>query len=153
MLQTLTWRSAFLIALFSITCLAFGPCGRVPGTRLSGEEITQPVTDWSFADQLPGCQIEVRPSEPYSINAACFTYAGRLFVGCMRCSGKRWPTYVAADPNVRVKLGDRLYPLRANRVTDMTTIQAAWDERSRKHTTGAATAVPADYWLFGLDPR
>jgi len=111
------------------------------------------VTDWAFADQLPGCQIEVRPSEPYSINAACFTYAGRLFVGCMRCSGKRWPTYVATDPNVRVKLGDRLYPLRANRVTDATTIQAAWNERSRKRAAGAASALPADYWLFSLDPR
>lgn len=143
----------WLATVLSLVCLGFGPCGRIPGTRLSGQEVTQPVTDWSFVEQIPECQIEVRPSEPYSINAMCFPVGGDLFVGCMHCAGKRWPTYLQSDPRLRVKLGDRIYPLRATRVTDPAVIQGAWEQRSRRRLAGPPPPVPADYWLFRFGPR
>jgi hypothetical protein len=146
-------RTLWLATVLSLVCLGFGPCGRIPGTRLSGEEVTQPVTDWSFVEQIPLCQIEVRPSDPYSINAVCFPVGRELFVGCMHCAGKRWPTYLQSDPQLRVKLGDRVYPLQATRMTDPTVIQAAWEERSRRHLTGPPPPVPEDYWLFRFAPR
>ena len=42
-----------IIALWFVLTLA-GPYGRLPGGRLSGDEVTGPVSDWSFAmDNYP----------------------------------------------------------------------------------------------------
>ncbi len=48
----------------------------IPGGRLSGEDITGPVTDWSFIQQHPIVTLEVRPSDPYSVNTSCFLHDG-----------------------------------------------------------------------------
>jgi hypothetical protein len=142
------------LALFlSLALLGFGPCWRIPGGRLSGEEVTQEVKDWSFSDAFPHCQVEVRPADPYSINANCYSAAGTLYLGCMNCSGKRWPSFVAADPQARVRFGDRIYPVRATRVTDAAELEAAWRARGRKYGAAGAAAPPADYWVFRLESR
>ena len=142
-----------LAALAALALTGFGPCWRIPGGELSGTEATGGVQDWSFVDAALDCQVEVRPADPYSFNAYCFNVGGALHLGCMRCATKKWPTFVAADPAVRVRFGERIFPLRANRVTDAATLRAAWDDHWRKRKEGEPQPVPEDYWLFRLDPR
>ncbi len=55
--------------------------------------------------------------------------------------------------NVRVKLGDRIYPVRAERVPDRATVESLWDARWQKYEEGEPPAVPEDYWLFHLRSR
>ena len=52
----------------------------IPGGRLSGEELTGPVTDWSFMQKHRIVTLEVRPSDPYSVNTSCFLFKGVLYV-------------------------------------------------------------------------
>lgn len=140
-----------LLAPLALLVLGLGPCGRIPGGRLSGREVEQAVEDWSFTEAFPHCQVEVRPSRPYSINANCYTANGALYLGCMHCSGKRWPSYVVADPEARVRFGDRIYPVRAVRVTESSELQATWQARARKYGAAGGPAPPGDYWLFRLE--
>lgn len=151
--RRVTGRGARLALLVSLALLGLGlgPCGRMPGGRLSGQESEQAVQDWSFSDAFPHCQVEVRPSSPYSINANCYAAGETLYLGCMKCPGKCWPTYVAADPQARVRFGERIYPVRAVRVTDPSEIEAAWKARARKYGSPGASAPPEDYWLFRLE--
>jgi len=148
-------RRTLLACLVPLALLALGlgPCWRIPGGRLSGQEVEQPVEDWSFTDAFPHCQVEVQPSSPYSINANCYAATRTLYVGCMRCSGKRWPTYVMADPRARVRFGDRIYPVRAVRVTDPAELQSAWQARGRKYGPGGGPGPPEDYWVFRLESQ
>jgi hypothetical protein len=52
----------------------------IPGGRLDGEEVTGQVTDWNFMQQHRIVTLEVRPSDPYSVNTSCFLYGGVLYV-------------------------------------------------------------------------
>ena len=53
---------------WSITC----PCDRTPGGLLFGEQIDEDVADWSFANDVSLCQIQVSNGlMPYSINLNC----------------------------------------------------------------------------------
>mgnify|MGYP001390856032 CR=1 FL=1 len=55
------------------------PCERTPGGWLLGERVSEPVTDWSFANDVPLCQIQVRAGLlPHSINLNCMASAGVL---------------------------------------------------------------------------
>jgi len=48
----------------------------------------------------------------------CFVHDGKLYVPAQSGSTKSWTHYAVADPRVRVKIGDRIYPGIATRVTD-----------------------------------
>ncbi len=108
----------------------------IPGGRLSGEDIAGPVTDWSFIQQHPIVTLEVRPSDPYSVNTSCFLHEGvpyvrssprfpllqvrQLFWG----SGEsHWALLLLQDPNMRLKVGNKIYTVRATRVEDPTLVR------------------------------
>jgi hypothetical protein len=42
----------------------------------------------------------------------------KLVVGARNPESKRWPSYVDRDPNVRLKIGDRIYDQRPEPVED-----------------------------------
>ena len=43
------------IAVWTTAC----PCNTIPGFVLLGQEHKEPVTDWSFANNVPLCQIQI----------------------------------------------------------------------------------------------
>jgi len=104
--------------------LALG-CGPVPGGRLSGEAAPLP-DDW--AQTLGGdrsfCEIESRPADPHSIQLECFVVDGALHAQSHRWAladwwpVESWAEIWLAHPDVRVRVGERIYDLRAVRVTD-----------------------------------
>ena len=121
-------------AALAVAVLAFG-CGPVPGGALSGEAATAPAA-WS--DALGGeramCEIEARPADPHSIQLECFTRDGELYVQSHRWAlAEWWPESWAevwlAEPDVKVRIGGRLYALRAERVADETLREAILKER------------------------
>lgn len=97
-----------LVAAAGIAC--GGPFLVFPGGALSGEVVSEPVTDWSFLDQR-FIDLEVRPSAPYSVELNYFVVEGKLFID--PAEGRKWLGYIRADPNVRARFGGRVYPLTA----------------------------------------
>ncbi len=100
----------------AFACLASGllACGGpiliFPGGALSGEVVTEPVTDWSFVDDA-FVDLETRPSDPYSVELNYFVRDGRLYLD--PAEGRAWLDHIREDPRVRVRFGGKVYPARA----------------------------------------
>jgi hypothetical protein len=97
-----------LVVMMAVGC--GGPFLLIPGGSLRGEVVTQPVTDWSFADDR-FVDLEVRPEDPYSVELNYFVKEGQLFID--PAEGRRWLNYIRADPRVRARFGSKVYPVTA----------------------------------------
>lgn len=111
-----------------------GPFFVIPGGRLSGEEVTEPVGDWSFVDDQ-FIDLETRPDDPYSVELNYFVRDGKLYID--PAEGRRWLEYIRADPRVRVRFGGKVYPLEAVLVGK----------------PGELPDFDADRFVYRLDPR
>jgi hypothetical protein len=130
------------------------PCERTPGGWLLGEEVEEPVTDWSFANDVPLCQIQVsRGILPHSINLNCMASDGKLYLSCASCDGKAWSTAVLADPDARLRLDDRVYPVRVTRVEDPAVLDEAWRARAEKVGRGLDIPRQEGWWSFRVESR
>ena len=127
-------RTWFALAL-GITCAGCGgPIAIIPGGELSGEVVTIPVDDWSFVDDT-FLDLETRPDDPYSVELNYEIRDGRLYID--PAEGRRWLDYIRADPRVRVRFGDQIYPLKA--------ILAG--------RPGELEGFPEDRFIYRLEPR
>ncbi|MFI5317781.1 MAG: hypothetical protein ACHQ6T_18915 [Myxococcota bacterium] len=139
--------------LLALSCAVALACGPVPGGSLSGNVTPVPAT-WS--GQVPDgkriCEVEARPEKPHSIQVECFVYAGQLFAQSHRWAlaswwpVESWAAIWIAHPDVRVRLGDELFELRAVHVTD----EAARD--AVLHFRGYEP-VPPGIQVFRFEPR
>ena len=82
----------------------------LPGGALRGEVVAEPVTDWSFVDDA-FVHLEVRPSDPYSVELNYFVRDGKLYID--PAEGRRWLEYIREDPRVRVRFAGKVYPATA----------------------------------------
>ncbi len=87
-----------------------GPLFMLPGGELSGQVITEPVDDWSFAEDS-FIDLETRPTDPYSVELNYIVRDGKLYVD--PTEGRAWLDHIREDPNLRVRLGGKIYPVRA----------------------------------------
>ena len=112
------------------------------GLWLKGNQVTTPVTDWSFADQYQ--TVEIQTTTPYllphSVTIWCTTYNGQLYFASLVPAGtppyphsRQWNANVARDPHVRVKIGDNLYNVTLAYVTDPAEHEAVTQSDERKY--------------------
>jgi|SRR5579862_1597746 len=102
-----------------------GP-GNYPGLWLSGDVVTTPVTDWSFASQYKTDKVQTRTPYliPHSVTTGHIVYNGQLYLtsnfaaGVPFPQGKSWVKNVMRDPHVRLKFGNNLYDCVLTHVTD-----------------------------------
>ena len=123
------------IVLASFLALACGgPFLVFPGGALSGEVVTEPVTDWSFvADRF--VDLETRPDDPYSVELNYIVRDGKLYID--PAEGRTWFEYIKADPRVRVRFGGKVYPATAVLVGK----------------SGELEGFDADRYIYRLDSR
>ena len=145
-------RAVLIIAAAALS-LAIGPCGPLPGGELSGDVVGDPVTDWSFANEIPRCAVEVRPSSPHSVTVNCMSWQKQLYVSCSSCSGKRWSGYTIENSNGRVRMGSHVYPVSLHRVEDAAELDAVWQARAAKLRDEDPGPRPEDWWTFRLESR
>ncbi len=89
-----------------------------PGGELSGE--VRPVPkDWSFSDAFENVQLETRPDDPYSVNIWCVAVGKRLLIASGKGMENAWAKHIAANPQVRLRVGDDIFELRAVRSDDL----------------------------------
>jgi len=132
--------------------LALG-CGPVPGGSLGGELAPVPP-DWSdaFGGDRAFCEIESRPADPHSIQLECFLHEGRLYAQSHRWAladwwpVESWAAIWLEHPDVRVRIGERIFELRAVRVTDAAVREPLLEQRGYD-------PVPEGIVLFRLEAR
>ena len=145
---------------WSLAC----PCERSPGGYLFGDAPDGLVTNWSFVNDVPLCQIQVRRlMVPYSINLNCMSPEdGGLYLSCSFCDNKLWSGLVVDDGDIRIRLNEVVYPVNATRVTNPNELDRAWEARVIKlqaHNSEVNPAVPIGtprpdrWWSFRLESR
>ena len=110
------------------------PCEGTPGFVLRGDPHDEPVTDWSFANDVPLCQIQISIGwRPHSVNLNCMaTPDGNLFLSCSNGERKYWCPQVEENHPSRLRLNGVVYPVVLNRVTDTPTLDRVWAARVQK---------------------
>ncbi len=129
------------------------PCGPVPGVWLSGNDVLERVDDWSFANDVPLCQLQVDAGLPRSINLNCMAADGALYVSCSNCETKGWAQHALQAPEATIRMGSRLYPVTLSRVLDADVLDVAWRARITKLQRDPATPRPDHWWSFRLRSR
>jgi hypothetical protein len=153
-------RPTLLVLCFAlaITLTACGPLGPIPGGALRGARANQPPTSWIDYADVEQIQLESRPLDPYSVNTWCGVYAERLYVPTSMILGaddpmeRTWVKNVLDDPDVRVRIGDIVYPLRAVRVEDEKELLAVRQVLLAKYEIESDPHVEQG-WIFRLEPR
>ena len=112
-----------LVSAVLVLVVGCGPVWRIPGGRLYGEVVTEPVSDWSFTDEVRTIAVETRPSFPHSVTIVCFTHGSDLYFPSFNAASKNWPEFVRQNPAVRLEIDGKIYP---GRVTRVTTDQGEW---------------------------
>jgi hypothetical protein len=109
-MKTLLCRIGTALALSLVATACFSPEDQRPGLRLAGEPVAIPA-DWSFTNDHKEIAVEVQ--SPYllshSVTIWCAEVDGALYIGARNPESKRWPGWVDADPDVRLKIGEQLY--------------------------------------------
>lgn len=93
---------------------AGGPVGPVPGGWLRGERVEGPVADWSFAAAWQYADVESRAGWlPYSETTWFMVHEGDFYLLLPALFGDGLERRLRVDPNVRVRVGGKLYSQRA----------------------------------------
>ncbi len=161
--RILKWVGGGLVAIVVTLALVLGlvllfrtePLAIIPGGRLSGEEVTVPVTDWSFTEQYTTVTLEVRSSDPYSVNTSSLLYDGLLYVPSGRGGESRWAQFLLQDSNMRLRVGNKLYKVRATRVENPMLIRELYEVWGQRYPgqAGRTAEEIAQLWFFRIDAR
>ena len=136
-------RAACLLGL-AAGLVALGcvePQDQRPGLYVSGEVVSEPVTDWSFTDAVPEIYVETRAWYllPHSVTTHVVAVNGQLYVGSLYYGGgefpdaRPWNRNAVRNPNVRLKIGDKIYRRTAVHVTDPGEREAAFAAIAAKY--------------------
>ena len=160
---------AALLMSAALLC-ACEPKDRRPGLWLSGDVVTEPVSDWSFTDAVPEIFVETRTwyGVPHSVTTVCAADGERLYVPSLYREGgefpeKRfWNRNVVRDPRVRLSIDGRIYERRAVLVEDPAEWQTAlaafarkspfWKDLADQLAANPEADAPRIYFLR-MDPR
>jgi len=118
--------------LVSLRLLGYEPSDLRPGLWLTGDRVTEPVTDWSFTEQHQEIFVQTRTPYliPHSVTTYCAFYEGDLYLFSAYYQGgvfpdeRGWNRNVMHDPRVRLKIGGRLFDRTVSHVTDFETREA-----------------------------
>jgi hypothetical protein len=128
------------------------PWNQLPGKRITGEEVTEPVDDWSFMEESTRVTLEVRPSDPYSVDIRSFMHKGVLYLNSITPEN-RWTQFLIEDPNLRLKVGNKIYKVRATRVEDQALVNEIQKARERPGRPERTPEEKARNWYFRVDSR
>ena len=114
---------ACAIAIALTVACSIDPSDERPGLGLSGEVVQQAIEDWSFTSDAKEIFIETTTSYwiPHSVTVWCVTVGDELYVAADNADKKSWVANVARDPNVRLKIGDKVYEQKLVPITDAAT--------------------------------
>ncbi len=126
---------ACAIAIALTLACSIDPSDERPGLGLSGEVHQQAVEDWSFTSDAYEIFIETLTSYwiPHSVTAWCVMVGDELYVSADDADQKSWVVNVARNPNVRHKIGEKVYEQKLEPVTDAATMASIDSGFARKY--------------------
>jgi hypothetical protein len=129
------------------------PVLMISGKHLEGEAFPYPA-NWDFSDDYSTIAIETNPRDPHSVTTLCFVHEGILYVPAQGGSEKQWTQFVLENPRVRLKIGDRIFHAKAERVMPLNILEFKDSLGSKypKMKDRSPDEVPADLWLFRIRP-
>jgi hypothetical protein len=151
MSRIIAFMACAIASALTVAC-SIDPSDERPGLGLSGEVHQQGVEDWSFTSDAYEIFIETATSYwiPHSVTAWCVTVGDELYVAADDADKKKWVTNVAHDPNVRLKIGDKVYEQKLVPITDAETIASIDSGFARKYEyeeeEGADDDMTVGYW-------
>jgi len=129
------------------------PQDRRPGLWLSGEVQESLPDDWSFTDAHAEIHLQVATPYllPHAVTIWCAEADGHLYVGASAPETKRWPGWVDDDPDVRLEIADRIYPVRLEPVRETAEIERLAAAYAKKYNLESGLAsgsgtVSQRYW-------
>ncbi len=139
----------FLLA----SALTLCSCSYVPfsGGALQGT-VTAAPQSWSNVAQPDIIELETNPAEPYSVKLWIVGHDADLWVhaGANRAT---WVEHMEVDPSVRLKIGESIYELTAERVTSAKEFATFADLYERKYGNRPRNENVEEAYLFRLLPR
>ena len=105
------------VGLFFLRIMGYEPKDTSPGLWINGNIVSEPVTDWSFTNEIDEIFVETRTSYlvPHSVTTYCGVYEGRFYLFSAYYNGgefpyaRRWNQNVIRDPRVKLKIGGDIY--------------------------------------------
>jgi hypothetical protein len=145
---------AVAVAVGCVGCI--DPKDQRPGLRLRGESAGEIPATWSFANDYKEIAIEVRTPYriPHSVTIWCGVANGQLYVAARNPQAKRWPSWVERDPNVRLRIGERIYEVMLSVVDDpdqIAKVRRAYVAKYDLPDPPPEGGPPLRYWR--VDPR
>ncbi len=140
------------VRIFSLCALilvaACRPVLIFPGGELDGT-LSQAPQDWSHTSAIKTIQLETRRKDPYSVNIWVIAMGPDLYVhaGANRTT---WVEHMEADPNVRIRIEEKLYELGASRVEDEIEFARFSDAYEDKYDSRPRNENVAEAYLFRL---
>ena len=142
---------------------ADGPVAIIAGGPFtSGELVTGPEPDWSFARDLQVVEFQLL-DPPRSRTTWILEHDGRIYIPCgymTTTAGrlwKQWPIEALEDGRAVLRIGDKLYDRQLVRIEEGPLLEPLTEELSRKYVGGAPIGPEAvtsgNLWLFELAPR
>ena len=126
-----------------------GPILIFPGGELDGETSSAPG-DWSSLDDVKTIQLETRPEDPYSVNIWAIGISSHVYIhaGTNRST---WVEHMESNPNIRVRIVDQLYELRASRVVLKPEFDDFSNAYEQKYGSRPRNENVTEAYLFRLD--
>jgi len=137
--------------LLILTAGCGGPFLLLPGGELDGA-VTPTPSDWAFTDEVSTIQIETNPADPYSVNIWAVGVGSSVY---LHAGGNRttWVEHLEADPNLRIRVEDKLFELAATRVESEGEFAQFADAYEQKYGVRPRNENIAEIYVLRLGAR
>lgn len=153
--------SALVLAccVLVLRIVGYEPRDQRPGLWLTGERVSEPVTDWTFTEGHEEIFVQTRTPYliPHSVTTYCTVYEGDLYLfsayyeGGVFPDARGWNRNVIRDSRVRLKIGDRLFDRTVRHVTDAATREAVHASFVSKYPEWASPGIENVHMLVVED--
>lgn len=142
--------SSILVLAALVLTVGCEPQDRRPGLWLSGTPQEFP-DDWSFTDDVREIAIQVNTPYllPHSVTIWCAEVDGDLYLAASNPDDKNWPGWVRDSPQVRLKIGEDIYDVTLDELTDadrIDPVQRAYAEKYQLGGQASDGVTTVRYW-------
>ena len=130
-----------------------GPLGLIPGGPLSsGELVSSPVSDWSFATSVDTIELQLTEDDT-SRTTWILVSKDRAYIPCSLGfpPGKNWHLRADEDGRSIVRILGKRYPVTLKRLSDSTLEPELEAMVGSKY--GGGPPSDAGVWFFAVEPR
>ncbi len=159
-MRVLRWLAGIVATLVALGVVVYfgarlhdGPLAMIPGGALSsGEWYELPVSDWSFATDVPEIELQLE-SQSISRTTWILVRDGAAYIPCSLGfpPGKTWYQEALKDGRAVLRIGGKRYAVALAKDDDPTLTDFARAEVDRKY--GGAPPSDAGVWLFRVTSR